>query len=44
MNTPDWLATLGVPYWLRLFVLGVFKPVSAVRGTDVAGVVEASAS
>ncbi|OJH33382.1 NAD(P)-dependent alcohol dehydrogenase [Cystobacter ferrugineus] len=40
VNTPDCLATLGVPYALRP-VMGLRAPVSPVRGSDVAGVVEA---
>jgi NADPH:quinone reductase-like Zn-dependent oxidoreductase len=40
VNTPDWIATLGVPYALRA-VSGLLGPVSAVRGSDVAGIVEA---
>lgn len=41
VNTPDWIATLGMPYLLRPLVLGLTRPVSAVRGSDLAGVVEA---
>lgn len=40
VNTPDCIATLGVPYLLRL-ASGLLAPVSAVRGSDVAGVVDA---
>jgi NADPH:quinone reductase-like Zn-dependent oxidoreductase len=40
VNTPDWLAVTGVPYVLRL-QSGLRRPRTAVRGTDVAGVVEA---
>jgi NADPH:quinone reductase-like Zn-dependent oxidoreductase len=40
VNTPDCIATLGVPYALRL-VSGLRAPRSPVRGSDVAGVVEA---
>jgi NADPH:quinone reductase-like Zn-dependent oxidoreductase len=40
VNTPDWIAVTGVPYILRLG-FGVRGPRSPVRGTDVAGVVEA---
>ena len=40
VNTPDCIATLGVPYVLRL-AAGLRAPVSPVRGSDVAGVVEA---
>ncbi len=43
VNTPDCIATLGVPYALRL-VVGLSGPASAVRGSDVAGVVEAVGS
>ncbi|MFN7142939.1 MAG: NAD(P)-dependent alcohol dehydrogenase [Myxococcota bacterium] len=41
VNTPDCIATLGVPYVLRPLVVGLTRPISAVRGSDVAGVVEA---
>ena len=40
VNTPDWAAVAGVPYVIRLGV-GLRKPRTPVRGTDVAGVVEA---
>ena len=40
VNTPDWATVLGVPAVLRL-QLGLRRPVSPIRGTDVAGVVEA---
>jgi NADPH:quinone reductase-like Zn-dependent oxidoreductase len=40
VNTPDWLTVTGVPYVLRL-QFGLRGPKSPVRGTDVAGVVEA---
>ena len=40
VNTPDWLTVTGVPYILRL-AFGPFKPSTPVRGTDIAGVVEA---
>jgi NADPH:quinone reductase-like Zn-dependent oxidoreductase len=40
VNTPDWITVTGVPYVLRLR-FGLRKPPSPVRGTDVAGVVEA---
>lgn len=40
VNTPDWLAALGVPYVLRL-ATGVRAPSVKVRGSDVAGVVAA---
>jgi NADPH:quinone reductase-like Zn-dependent oxidoreductase len=40
VNTPDWITTAGVPYILRL-QSGLRGPRAPVRGTDVAGVVEA---
>jgi NADPH:quinone reductase-like Zn-dependent oxidoreductase len=40
VNTPDWITVTGVPYLLRLKA-GLRKPSTPVRGTDVAGVVEA---
>jgi NADPH:quinone reductase-like Zn-dependent oxidoreductase len=40
VNTPDWITVTGVPYILRL-TSGLRRPRSPVRGTDVAGVVEA---
>jgi NADPH:quinone reductase-like Zn-dependent oxidoreductase len=40
VNTPDWITVTGVPYVLRL-AFGVRRPRTPVRGTDVAGVVEA---
>src|SRR5919106_2781901 len=40
VNTPDWLTVTGVPYVLRL-TSGLRRPRTRVRGTDVAGVVEA---
>jgi NADPH:quinone reductase-like Zn-dependent oxidoreductase len=40
VNTPDWITVTGVPYVLRLG-FGLRRPRSPVRGTDVAGVVEA---
>lgn len=40
VNTPDVIATLGAPYLLRLLT-GLFSPVSPVRGSDLAGVVDA---
>jgi NADPH:quinone reductase-like Zn-dependent oxidoreductase len=40
VNTPDWITVAGVPYMIRLR-FGLWRPPSAVRGTDVAGVVEA---
>jgi NADPH:quinone reductase-like Zn-dependent oxidoreductase len=42
VNTPDWITVTGVPYVLRL-TSGPRRPRSPVRGTDVAGVVEAVA-
>jgi NADPH:quinone reductase-like Zn-dependent oxidoreductase len=40
VNTPDWIMVTGVPYVLRLRS-GLLRPRTRVRGTDVAGVVEA---
>lgn len=40
VNTPDWITVTGVPYFSRLQA-GLFRPSTPVRGTDVAGVVEA---
>ena len=40
VNTPDWITVTGVPYILRL-KSGLRRPSAPVRGTDVAGVVEA---
>jgi NADPH:quinone reductase-like Zn-dependent oxidoreductase len=40
VNTPDWITVTGVPYFLRL-AFGPRRPRTPVRGTDVAGVVEA---
>ena len=40
VNTPDWITVAGVPYILRL-KSGLRRPTNRVRGTDVAGVVEA---
>ena len=40
VNTPDWITVAGVPYVIRL-KFGLRKPPTPVRGTDVAGVVEA---
>jgi NADPH:quinone reductase-like Zn-dependent oxidoreductase len=40
VNTPDWIAVTGVPYVIRLRS-GLRRPKTPVRGTDVAGVVEA---
>ena len=41
VNTPDWITVTGVPYILRLRS-GLRGPRTPVRGTDVAGVVEAA--
>jgi len=40
VNTPDWIAVSGTPSILRL-QSGLRRPKTRVRGTDVAGVVEA---
>src|ERR687891_344930 len=40
VNTPDWITVTGVPYLLRLRS-GLRRPRTPVRGTDVAGIVEA---
>ena len=40
VNTPDWITVTGVPYLLRLRS-GLRRPRTPVRGSDVAGVVEA---
>jgi NADPH:quinone reductase-like Zn-dependent oxidoreductase len=40
VNTPDWVTVLGIPYLLRL-KSGLRTPSARVRGTDVAGIVEA---
>ena len=40
VNTPDWITVTGVPYILRLRS-GLRRPSTPVRGTDVAGVVDA---
>jgi NADPH:quinone reductase-like Zn-dependent oxidoreductase len=40
VNTPDWITVAGVPHILRL-KSGLRRPTTPVRGTDVAGVVEA---
>ena len=40
VNTPDWITVAGVPHIIRL-KFGLRKPPTPVRGTDVAGVVEA---
>jgi NADPH:quinone reductase-like Zn-dependent oxidoreductase len=41
VNTPDWATVTGVPYIGRL-ASGLRRPRRAVRGSDVAGVVEAA--
>ena len=43
VNTPDWIAVTGVPYVIRL-VVGLRRPSTPVRGSDIAGVVEAVGS
>jgi NADPH:quinone reductase-like Zn-dependent oxidoreductase len=40
VNTPDWITVAGIPYILRLRS-GLRRPANRVRGSDVAGVVEA---
>jgi len=40
VNTPDWITVAGVPHILRLRS-GLRRPTNPVRGSDVAGVVEA---
>ena len=40
VNTPDWITVTGTPYVLRVRS-GLRRPRTAVRGTDVAGIVEA---
>ena len=40
VNTPDWITVTGVPYIIRLR-FGLWQPPTPVRGTDIAGVVEA---
>ncbi len=40
VNTPDWITVAGVPSVLRL-KFGLRKPRTPVRGSDIAGVVEA---
>ena len=40
VNTPDWIVTAGIPYILRLGN-GLRGPKTRVRGSDLAGVVEA---
>jgi NADPH:quinone reductase-like Zn-dependent oxidoreductase len=41
VNTPDWATVAGVPYILRLSA-GLRRPKRPVRGSDIAGVVEAA--
>ena len=41
VNTPDWVTVAGVPYIVRL-KFGLRRPSTPVRGTDIAGVVEAA--
>jgi NADPH:quinone reductase-like Zn-dependent oxidoreductase len=43
VNTPDWITVAGIPYVLRLQA-GLRGPKTPVRGTDVAGIVEAVGS
>ena len=38
VNTPDWVGVTGVPYIIRL--QGGLRPKGAIRGSDIAGVVE----
>lgn len=40
VNPPDWAAATGVPYVARL-ATGLRKPRNRIRGSDVAGIVEA---
>jgi NADPH:quinone reductase-like Zn-dependent oxidoreductase len=40
VNTPDWATVAGVPYALRL-KSGLRRPKHAIRGSDIAGTVEA---
>ncbi len=40
VNTPDWATVSGLPGILRL-ATGLRRPAAAVRGTDIAGIVEA---
>lgn len=42
VNTPDWIGVTGVPYMIRL--QEGLRPKAAVRGSDIAGVVEATGS
>src|SRR5438270_13554056 len=41
VNAPDWATVTGVPYLARLTAGGLRRPKHPVRGSDVAGVVEA---
>ena len=41
VNTPDWITVAGVPYVTRLRAGLLWRPPTPVRGTDIAGVVEA---
>jgi NADPH:quinone reductase-like Zn-dependent oxidoreductase len=43
VNTPDWITVAGIPYMLRLR-FGLRGPRTRVRGTDVAGIVQAVGS
>ena len=43
VNTPDWAAVAGEPYFLR-GLTGLRRPKRPVRGTDVSGLVEAVGS
>jgi NADPH:quinone reductase-like Zn-dependent oxidoreductase len=43
VNTPDWVAVTGVPYFVRA-TAGLRRPRVAIRGSDVAGIVEAVGS
>lgn len=40
VNTPDWSAVAGIPYVMRLRS-GLRRPKTGIRGSDIAGVVEA---
>ncbi|WP_433599819.1 NAD(P)-dependent alcohol dehydrogenase [Nocardia sp. CA-135953] len=40
VNTPDWVGAVGMPYILRL-QFGLWTPATPVRGSDIAGIVEA---
>lgn len=43
VNTPDWITVRGIPYVIRT-QSGLWRPRTPVRGTDVAGIVEAVGS